>query len=379
MNWKTHWKMSPFLKKWAPWLFTVFLLAVYVNAAPSVSGVGCTNCVLRTGDTMSGTLISSVGSGSNAIALSVNGARVDLGTGGSDFWASDGTNIITPTSVLPTVANSPDLGSTTFYWGNVWAGAFQAKVASGNNAFSTLVNGARIDFGAGANDYASSDGTTVTFAGPLVVTGTLITTSTIRPGTQYLNNNGQTVLYSGQVNSGGTDFNGNVSDTAGNTAINLYNAISMTSADDRYVTQWYRDALGNSVAKMATSGVLESSTPMHVASVYVNNTIAAFTYGGGKLPAHANTITNVSYNIRTIGSGGTTNNTFQISDGTNTCNCTFACNQATGSQIASCANGAGTGCVYAASAALTFGFSAVGDCTVPTDILGNMDVLGKWQ
>src|SRR5512136_702024 len=41
---------------------------------------------------------------------------------------------------------------------------------AGSNGFACSVNGCRFDFGAGASDYASSDGTTVTFAGPLAGT-----------------------------------------------------------------------------------------------------------------------------------------------------------------------------------------------------------------
>lgn len=45
--------------------------------------------------------------------------------------------------------------------------------ATGADAWQVLTNGARSHFGAGASDYASSDGTTVTFAGPLATAGTL--------------------------------------------------------------------------------------------------------------------------------------------------------------------------------------------------------------
>lgn len=51
---------------------------------------------------------------------------------------------------------------------------FLSAAASGSNAFAASTAGARFDFGPGANDYASSDGTTVTFAGP-VATGSLTT------------------------------------------------------------------------------------------------------------------------------------------------------------------------------------------------------------
>lgn len=42
------------------------------------------------------------------------------------------------------------------------------SAASGANAVGVAVNGARIDFGAGASDYASSNGTNVTFQAPAV-------------------------------------------------------------------------------------------------------------------------------------------------------------------------------------------------------------------
>lgn len=70
-------------------------------------------------------------------------------------------------------------GSDLFYFVNsagtsagssLYGGTFLGQVSSGLNAFAATINGARIDFGAGASDYASSDGTTVTFAGPVSTT-----------------------------------------------------------------------------------------------------------------------------------------------------------------------------------------------------------------
>lgn len=49
-------------------------------------------------------------------------------------------------------------------------GGFASGAGSGTNAFGVITNGARIDFGGGANDYASSDGTTVTFSAPVAAT-----------------------------------------------------------------------------------------------------------------------------------------------------------------------------------------------------------------
>lgn len=45
------------------------------------------------------TVTFSTASGTNAIALTTNGARADMGTGPSDYWYSDGTSILTPTGV----------------------------------------------------------------------------------------------------------------------------------------------------------------------------------------------------------------------------------------------------------------------------------------
>lgn len=63
--------------------------------------------------------------------------------------------------------------------------------SSGDNAWAFDVNGLRADFGTGANDYASSDGTTVTFAGTIAV-GT--NAGTPGSGTGFTTNNtGQVV------------------------------------------------------------------------------------------------------------------------------------------------------------------------------------------
>lgn len=139
---------------------------------------------------------------------------------------------------------------------------------------------------------------------------------------------------------------------------------------------WQQDTNGN----VSTPAYVVSATPFTLADIYVNNIPLLFTYGGGTLPARAFTVQAVRFYVRTAGSGGTTNATFQTSDGTNTCNCSYACNQATGSKRAACVNGAGTGCVYAASAALTYAFTAVGDCAATSaDLGGNVSVEGIWQ
>lgn len=60
---------------------------------------------------------------------------------------------------------------------------FTSAAASGTNGFACSTNGCRFDFGAGASDYASSDGTTVTFAGPTAITNDANTIQTLTGST----------------------------------------------------------------------------------------------------------------------------------------------------------------------------------------------------
>ena len=60
---------------------------------------------------------------------------------------------------------------------------FSSEATSGNNGVEVTTNGSRIDFGAGASDYASSNGTTVTFAGPISSTSITSSVAFILPAT----------------------------------------------------------------------------------------------------------------------------------------------------------------------------------------------------
>lgn len=80
-------------------------------------------------------------------------------------------------SAVAPVTQGSAIGITTARFGSfIGNGTFQTSIASGNNAFAIETNGARMDYGAGASDHASSDGTTVTFAGPLTTSGAFNTT-----------------------------------------------------------------------------------------------------------------------------------------------------------------------------------------------------------
>lgn len=56
--------------------------------------------------------------------------------------------------------------------------------SSGADAIQMTTNGSRMHYGAGASDYASSDGTTVTFAGP-VSTGVLTSSGNVTAGNTF--------------------------------------------------------------------------------------------------------------------------------------------------------------------------------------------------
>lgn len=289
--------ISPFLRRWAVWLLGVFVLAIYVNAAPSLVSGGCNNCLLRTGDTATGTLSSSV--------------------------------------------------------------------ASGTNAFGVLTNGARIDFGAGLLDYASSDGTRVTFASSqFAVSGYIYSDSASAQGLQCANSGAQCLM-------GALTGDAVTSPTVA--AMEFQLGVNLTDGDLAY-------AFRNNSAYVATideQGYIASTTPHTMFVTYVNNTIAAFTYGGGVAPAHDFEVSAVRFSIRTAGSGGSSNATIRISDGTSNCDCSFACNTAAGNQRIAC--GTDANCDFEASDSMTVSVSSVGDCTVTTDILGNIEFETLWE
>lgn len=141
----------------------------------------------------------------------------------------------------------------------------------------------------------------------------------------------------------------------------------------------YIDSNGTYARVGAGAGYLASAQPFVLASVYVNNLVAALTYGGRDLPANAFTVTAITYRVRAAGITGSTDNTFRISSAAGNCDCTFACNAAAANYRTTCTGTSGTGCAFAASSDLTFAFSGVGDCATATDIIGNIEVEGNWQ
>lgn len=115
-----------------------------------------------------------------AICLNKKGG---LGASGPYIADNGGTLTITDSADITLSPGAGNKVTTAQY--------FNSSIGSGSNAFAVATNGARIDFGAGASDYASSDGTTVTFAAP--VTATRITAGTMSivgsAGTDYIQDN----------------------------------------------------------------------------------------------------------------------------------------------------------------------------------------------
>lgn len=132
-------------------------------------------------------------------------------------------------------------------------GIYKSRQASGSNAFQIQTNGARIDFGAGANDYASSDGTTISFAAPISVGGAITSGAGVTIGTQLLKG-GISLVTNGSVTASATDLGSNVANSAGNSAFHIYNATLMTKGQDRYILTGYNDAETTPEFRVFTDG-----------------------------------------------------------------------------------------------------------------------------
>jgi hypothetical protein len=106
---------------------------------------------------------------------------------------------------------------------------------------------------------------------------------------------------------------------------------------------------------------------------------------GHVLPAQAFTVTAITGYASVASGGGAANTVMTLTDGTNTCTVTIPCNtpppagtSTAGLVRVSAVNGAGTGCVYAASAAITASVTTAG-CTTTQPTFKNLDIVGKWQ
>lgn len=130
---------------------------------------------------------------------------------------------------------------------------------------------------------------------------------------------------------------------------------------------------GLAVARPMTEGN-SIILPFTLDSVYVNEPTTAKTYGGGVLPATSFLAQAIRYRTSLAGAGGTTNWVFRISDGSNNCDCSVACNTAAGNLRTACSGS----CTFAASASLTYSVNSIGDCATGATVLGNVTIEGRW-
>ena len=144
------------------------------------------------------------------------------------------------------------------------------------------------------------------------------------------------------------------------------------------------DSSGNNRFTVTEAGTANAVAYTNVRSLLAGVFVGAITtattnYGGDVLPAQAFTVTQVTMRTSAAGSGGTTNFIFRVTDGTNTCDCTMACNAVAGNKDLTCAGSAGAGCALPASASLTYSVQSIGDCTTGPTVVGNVQVRGTWQ
>jgi hypothetical protein len=222
-----------------------------------------------------------------------------------------------------------------------------------------------------------------TFSGAVTINGTLTSTAsnnlTAVTASNFLVSSGIIYPRGNTVtddNANTLTFNDSVADGASAVAFsfNSSNTLTTTAA----VMEWKNN--GSSKAKMLQDGYLASVTPHTLTSAYVNALLATGTTYGGHTVNKAFTVTDVTLYVSVGSSVTAANQVFTITDGTNTCTATFACNtvtNTTGAKTVAVANGSGTGCVYAASAALSFSLTTQGCGTAAT--VKNVDIVGKWQ
>jgi hypothetical protein len=153
-------------------------------------------------------------------------ASADTGTSVRDWYAA---------KVLrqPTDPMNPTLKSIS------------STAASGTNGFACLTNGCRFDIGAGANDYLTSDGTTISTGGGFNVGSTGIRLATLP------------VVFPG-VSANATALYGNVANSAAVSATDVASITTLTAGFDRYITTFYGDNLTTPRARVFSNGALQS-------------------------------------------------------------------------------------------------------------------------
>jgi len=387
-------KLKKQLKPWLSWLFAIFLVAGAANSGPQIMGGGCADCVLKTGDTMTGELLIALNTDALSIGTTpgvytlLDSTTLCLG-GGTTAGACTSAGRIrwNPNSFsmenLTGGGNFTILGTT-----GTMNGTLSSTIASGSNAFQATVDGARFDIGTGASDYFDSNGTAISTPGGFTAATLNSSGTNTFSGATPLNLTAQTagmwcsaatITTACYIESGASAAT--VGATSASAAVKVFPDNVLDATD-------YVFSVGNATnaaslfnvtyaGNAGLTGYLASETPDTMFVTYINNVIQTFTYGGGIAPAHDFQVSAVRFTLRTAGSGGTTNATIRISDGVSNCDCAFACNTAAGNLSVACSTAAN--CDFEASDSMTVSVSGVGDCTVSPDILGNVEFETFWE
>ncbi len=255
------------------------------------------------------------------------------------------------------------------------APSYTSSAGNGVVGFACATNGCRIDLGTGADDYLYSGGAYI--ATPASFNSPALTTT------------GATgVVASGAGNT--LNLRGAAADAGGAVGVRLGNTTTLTNATAKPV-QVCADTpatCASPVAWVYADGTIGSTNEQIIIPWWFNAAAATGSCpatgtgcAGHTVGAHPVIITAVTGYVSVVGGGGAGNTVLTITDGTNTCTATFACasvTNSTGTKRVATANGAGTGCVYAANAALSAYVSTAG-CTTTQPTFRNIDIVGKQQ
>jgi hypothetical protein len=118
--------------------------------------------------------------------------------------------------------------------------------------------------------------------------------------------------------------------------------------------------------------------PSYLPPVLVNAALTVSTLGGFVLPSgYTPTVSALSFYVGASGTGGSTNATIRLSDGTLQCDFAFACNASTGAKRIA---GSGAGCgSFTAGSTFTLSVVSIGDCAVGPTLTGNATVEALWR
>jgi hypothetical protein len=115
-----------------------------------------------------------------------------------------------------------------------------------------------------------------------------------------------------------------------------------------------------------------------LSSVGLNAAASAVTLGGHMLGAGQGfSLNSVTLYVSSVGGGGAGSTIVRVTDGTNTCDTTFLCTttNSTGVKRVNGTGTAGNGCLFAASAAITYSITA-STCTTTQPTIKNIDFVG---